>query len=175
MVAIEYDVQALTQSSQYANLSQARYCHQDTEEEEDGTHINTRKQPGYSLLSTLGISSTMQTAIENFGSSPENTQYQKDSYEWRQVGDTLEDRNEDQTAYSQPEHCLALTFGEIADRCILLGRNLRHHEFALQHGLKDEGWNHHGNHRRDEDFGDNAGSSNQSLVPEHDGGNIADW
>ena len=87
----------------------------------------------------------------------------------------LLDRNEDQTAYSQPEHSLALTFGEIADRCILLGRNLRHHEFALQHGLKDEGRNHHGNHRRDEDFGDNAGSSNQSLVPEHDGGNIADW
>ena len=42
----------------------------------------------------------------------------EDSYEWRQVGDTLEDRNEDQTAYSQPEHSLALTFGEIADRCI---------------------------------------------------------
>ncbi len=50
MVAIEHDVQALTQSSQYTNLSQARYCHQDTEEEEDGTHINTRKQLGYSLL-----------------------------------------------------------------------------------------------------------------------------
>jgi len=175
VVAIEHDVQALTQSSQYTNLSQARYCHQDTEEEEDGTHINTRKQLGYSLLSALGISSTMQTAIENFGSSPENAQYQKDSYEWRQVGDTLEDRNEDQAAYSQPEHCLALTFGEIADRCILLGRNLRHHEFALQHGLKDEGRNHHGNHRWNEDFGNNAGCSNQSLVPEHNGGNIADW
>ena len=36
------------------------------------THINTRKQLGYSLLSAFGISSTMQTAMENFGSSPEN-------------------------------------------------------------------------------------------------------
>ena len=116
----------------------------------------------------------MQTAIEHLGSSPQHTQNQEDAYEWRQVGNALEDRNEDQTANTQPEHSLALTFCEVAYRSILLGRNLRHHEFALQHGLKDEGWNHHGNHRWDEDLGNHTSCGYQSLVPKHDGGNVAD-
>ena len=38
-----------------------------------------------------------------------------------------------------------------------------------------ESRNHHRNYRWDEDFSNNTGCSNQSLVPEHDGGNVADW
>ena len=66
----------------------------------------------------------MQTAIEHLGSSPQHTQNQEDAYEWRQVGNALEDRNEDQTANTNWDQGI-LTLSQLKSLLTLILRNER--------------------------------------------------
>jgi hypothetical protein len=57
--------------------------------------------------------SAVQVAVEQLSGCPQHAQYEQNTYERRQVCDTLEHRHEHQTAYTNPEHSLTLTLGEV--------------------------------------------------------------
>ena len=89
------------------------------------------------------------------------------------MGDALEDGHEDQSAHTEEEDGLALAGGEQAGleaECLVLGER----EFAFQREAEDVCGNDHRHERGDEYFGDDAGSRDDALVPEHDGRDVSD-
>ena len=103
---------------------------------------------------------------------PQHAEYQQDAHERWQVGDGLEDRYEDQSAYAQPEDDVALHLRELADLgsrqvlCLV--------ELTLQLHAENEGGNHHRDERWDEYLAEHALCGDDTLDPQHDGRHVTD-
>ena len=118
--------------------------------------------------------SAMEMTIEHLCGGPENAEHEEDAYERRQVCDALEDRHEDQTAHTDYEDSLTLCLCEVARVLVCTSLHLRHVKLALEAVLQDERRKNHRNDGRDENLADDANRCDKALVPEHDGGDVAD-
>ena len=114
MVAIEGHVESLAELGQHTNRLQASHGHEDAEEEEDRTHIDTGEQARHTLLQALAVLGAMEIAVEDLRHRPQRAEHQEDADKRRKMGDALEDGNEEQTADTDPEHDLALSLREVA-------------------------------------------------------------
>ena len=87
------------------------------------------------------------------------------------MGEGLEDRHETETAYAQPEDDVALSLRELGD--ISLGEIVLFVKLAIQLVLQDECWHEHRHKRRNKDFREDTLCRDDTLDPEHDGGDVA--
>ena len=109
--------------------------------------------------------------MENLSGCPQDTQHEQDTHKRWQVGQRLEDRHKDESAYTQPEDDVALCFRKLAD--IGLGQVLFLVELAFQVQAEDEGRDEHRYQRRNEYFAKYTLCGNDAFNPKHDGGHIA--
>ena len=114
MVACEGHVEALAKSGEHTDGLQTSHGHKDAEEEQNGRHVDARQHVSDALLHGSLLLFFLQAGIEHFSNGPKHAEHQQDANERRQMGDALEDRNEDQTAHTQEEDGLALLRGERA-------------------------------------------------------------
>ena len=138
MVAIEGHVESLAELGQHTNRLQASHGHEDAEEEENRTHIDTGEQARHTLLQALAVLGAMEIAVEDLRHRPQRAEHQEDADKRRKVGDALEDGNEEQTADTDPEHNLALSLREVALVLLALAIVLDGHQLPLEMILEDE-------------------------------------
>ena len=115
----------------------------------------------------------MDAAIEYFCDRPEHTEHKQNAHKRWQVGNGLEDRHENETTDTKEEDSLTLA-GRQKVTIIVNNRFLCKREGALQREREDIGRDDHRHHRRDEDLHDDTSCGDDTLVPKHDGGDIAD-
>ena len=87
MVAVEPYVEALAELCQHAYGLKTCHGHKDSEEEEDGRHIDAREHVGDALLHSALLRYVRQAAVEHLRNGPQQTQDEHDAHEWRQMGD----------------------------------------------------------------------------------------
>ena len=114
-----------------------------------------------------------QVSVHGLRNCPQHTENQEYAYERRQVGDGLEYRNEDKSAHTKIENCLALYACKILLRTQFYVLALRNHEVALQRKRQDIGRDNHRNQRRDKYLGNDTDCSDYALVPKHNGCYVA--
>ena len=103
---------------------------------------------------------------------PQQTEYQQDAHERGQVGDGLEDGDEDEAADTQPEDDVALYLGKLTD--VSDREVLRLVELALELQAEDDGRDDHRDERGEENLAEHALGGDDALDPQHDGGDVAD-
>lgn len=172
VIAIEDVIQTLAHYRQHAYLLQARYSHEDAEEEEDGAHVDARDDVDNALL-RAAVGAVFLVAVEQFGDQPKQAEHQKYADKRGDMREGLEDGDEHQSAYTDPEDCLALAF------CQGVVDGVRFHgcargQRALEREGEQVGRDDDGNERGDEEFFDDSGRRDEAFVPEHDGGDVAD-
>ena len=116
----------------------------------------------------------MDACIENLCGGPKYTQHKQDAHKWRQMGDSLENRHKDQTTHTEEKDNLTLgcreTVGLLNDSCVFCKLQI-----TLQRQRENIGRKEHRHQRRNEYFRDDTGCSDDTLVPKHDGGHVANW
>ena len=113
------------------------------------------------------------TTIDNLRHCPQNSQYQQDAHEWRQLSQRVEYRYRAETANTKNENQLTLHLSDIAN--LSLAFVLWHLQFTLEVDLQHSSRYDESDERRDDDFCDNTSSSNHLTIPQHNGCHITDW
>ena len=123
----------------HLDFFQTTHCHENTEEEEDGGHINAAKHFAHAAIHAVGCVTLF--AIEHFDNGPNHTKHQKNASEWWKTSKAVEYRNEAQATYAKEENHLAL---QACEHMILHVRGGdRGIEVTLEHPLHDERRYHH--------------------------------
>lgn len=175
VVAVKPDVQSAAEQVQCANLFQCGDSHEDAEEEENRAHVDAGEHVGHAFLHATFFAGFRQVTIEHLRHGPEHAQHEQDADEGRQVCDAFEDGNEDETADAEEEDEFSLhavqvvSIGDFAGVFVFAVFDV-----AFQFCLQQQCGNHHGDDGRHEDFLDDAGCGDESFVPKHDGGHVAD-
>ena len=173
MVAARHLIEPLAESRQHTGFLERSHRQQDAEEEENRSHVDLAQDRSHPLFRRAVA--VFFHAIEHFRERPKQAEHQEDAHIRRQVGETVENGHEKQTAHTEEEDQTALKAGELMDigHRFLLAL-LRTAERAVQMKLQQESRHHHRRQTGQENLFHHTDGGDRSLDPEHNRGHVAD-
>ena len=109
--------------------------------------------------------------MEDLSNGPKDAQYEKDTHERWEMGQSLEDGHKAEATHTQPEDNVALRLRELCH--VSLRKVILLVELTVELILQDKGRHKHGDKRGNENLCDNTLGSDNTLDPQHDSRNIA--
>ena len=160
-------VEAGGEGSEDTGDLETAHGHEDAEEEEDGGSVDVLESGDCGGQLVAGF---LILAADDFGGHPKDGEAEEHAEVGGQMGDGLEDGDEDEGADTHEEDELAQTHGYF-DTAVALGGTL---DVAFEHGADDEDGDDHADQGGDDGFDDDVDGGHLSANPEHDGGDVAD-
>ena len=173
MVTARHLVEPLSESRQHTGFLQRGHGQKNAQEEENRGHVDLTQDRRHALFGRAVA--VFFHAIEHFRERPKQAEHQEDAHIRRQVGETVENGHEKQTAHTEEEDQTALKAGElvhIGHRFLLA--LLRTAERAVQMVLQQQGRHHHRHQTGQENLFHHTDGSDRALDPKHDRRHIAD-
>src|SRR5690606_12297352 len=156
--------------NQVTGAGQRGDSEQDAEEEQNDGDVDTAQYADYRQRVLLFA---VLAAVDDFGGDPQHAETEEDAHVWRQMGDGLEDRHEDQRTQAEAEHQVAFERGGRVAAALgaLLDAWLGH--VAIEAETHDQQRYQQADQAGQEQLGDDAGGGHLITDPQHGGGDVA--